>query len=201
MSVIADSRAFLAGSTFFITFAYHLRRGGGQKLPPLYLKIAPTDMIDKELLIKTVEEALEGTDMYIVDVTVSPTDVINVEIDSDSNVDIDTCARITRLVESVFDRDIEDYELEVGSAGLTAPLKVLRQYTKNLGNDMEVLTRDGRKLRGILAEATEDGADIAFGLDVQSKEKEPGAKRPVLVTRRISLKASECKYVRYDLKF
>ena len=158
-------------------------------------------MIDKELLIKTVEQALEGTDMYTVDITVSPADVINVEIDSDTNVDIDTCARITRLIESVFDRDTEDYELEVGSAGLTAPLKVIRQYRKNIGNDMEVLTRDGRKLRGVLAEASiADNGDIAFGLDIQSKEKEPGAKRPTIVTRRIDLTASECKYVRYDLK-
>ena len=76
-------------------------------------------MIDKDLLIKTVEEALEGSDKYLVAVTVSPADLINVEIDSDSNVDIDTCARITRQIESVFDRDAEDYELEVGSAGLT----------------------------------------------------------------------------------
>lgn len=159
-------------------------------------------MIDKELLIKTVEEALAGTDMYLVDVSVNPADVINVEIDSDSNVDIDTCARITRLIESAFDRDAEDYELEVGSAGLTAPLKVLRQYRKNFGNDMEVLTRDGRKLRGVLVEAaeTEDG-DIAFKLEVQIKEKEPGAKRPTLVAHRLPLKASECKYVCYDLKF
>ncbi|MDE6563574.1 MAG: ribosome assembly cofactor RimP [Muribaculaceae bacterium] len=159
-------------------------------------------MIDKDLLIKTVEEALEGTDKYLVAVTVSPADLINVEIDSDSNVDIDTCARITRQIESVFDRDAEDYELEVGSAGLTSPLKVFRQYRKNIGNDMEVLTRDGRKLRGVLAEAAEaDGGDIAFELEVQTKEKEPGAKRPTLVSRRVPLKASECKYVRYDLKF
>lgn len=159
-------------------------------------------MIDKELLVKTVAEALEGTDMYIVEVAVSPANEINVEIDSDSNVDIDTCARITRLIEGVFDRDAEDYELEVGSAGLTSPLKVLRQYTKNVGNDMEVLTRDGRKLRGVLAGATAaDGGDIAFELEVQSREKEPGAKRPVTVIHRVPLTASECKYVRYDLKF
>ena len=128
-------------------------------------------MIDKDLLIKTVEEALEGSDKYLVAVTVSPADLINVEIDSDSNVDIDTCARITRQIESVFDRDAEDYELEVGSAGLTSPLKVFRQYRKNIGNDMEVLTRDGRKLRGVLAEAAEaDGGDIAFELEVQDRK-------------------------------
>lgn len=159
-------------------------------------------MIDKELLVKTVAETLGGTDMYIVGVAVSPANEISVEIDSDSNVDIDTCARITRQIESVFDRDAEDYELEVGSAGLTSPLKVLRQYTKNIGNDMEVLTCDGRKLHGVLAAAAGvcDG-DIAFELEVEAREKEPGAKRPVTVMRRVPLKASECKYVRYDLKF
>lgn len=159
-------------------------------------------MIDKDKLIYTVEDALTGTDMYIVSATISPTNEIEVEIDSDSSVDIDTCARITRLVESVFDRDIEDYQLEVGSAGLTSPLRVLRQYTKNIGNDMEVLTRDGRKLRGVLVEAhAGDDGDIVFELETATKLKELGAKRPATVMERAQLLASACKYVRYDLKF
>lgn len=158
-------------------------------------------MIDKQLLIKTIDEALNGTDMYIVDVTVSPANEINVEIDSDTAVDIDTCARLTRLVESVFDRDAEDYQLELGSAGITSPFKVLRQYTRNMGNDVEVLTRDGRKLRGTLTEADPDGDDIAFTIRQTVKEKQPGAKRPETVEKDTPLRASECKYVRYDLKF
>lgn len=158
-------------------------------------------MIDKELLARTVEEALAGSDMFVVDIAVAPGNMITVEIDSDSSVDIDTCARITRRIEEVFDRDAEDYELEVGSAGLTAPLRVLRQYLKNIGNDMEVLTRDGRKLHGVLASAKADGDDVAFVLDVETREKAPDAKRPVAVVRPVAMKASECKSVVYDLKF
>ncbi len=110
-------------------------------------------MIDKELLTHTITQALEGTDLYLVELRISAGNEINVEIDSDSTVDIDKCVALTRRIEEVFDRDTEDYELEVGSAGLTSPLKVLRQYEKNIGNEMVVLTRDGRKLHGVLSSA------------------------------------------------
>lgn len=162
-------------------------------------------MIDKSLLLQTVGEALEGTDLYLVELTVSPSNVINVEIDSDSKVDIDECVALTRRIEEVFDREVEDYELEVGSAGLTSPLKVYRQYRKNIGNDMEVLTRDGRKLHGVLSSAEQtDAADpraVAFTLTVSTKVKEPGAKRPVIRDEEVRLTAEGCKSVRYDLKF
>ena len=72
---------------------------------------------------------------------------------------------------------MEDYELEVGSAGLTAPFKVRRQYLKNVGNTVEVLTSDGRKLRGTLAAVADEG----FTLRCRTKEKAPGQKRPVIV--------------------
>ena len=75
---------------------------------------------------------------------------IVVEIDSYSSVSIDDCVRLNGIIESHFDRDVEDYELEVGSAGLTSPLRVKAQYDKNVGNPVEVLTNDGRKLKGTL---------------------------------------------------
>ena len=102
-------------------------------------------MIDKELLKASVEKAIEGTDLFIVDIKVSPQNEIVVELDSPGSIDIDTCAAVTRAIEKEFDRDVEDYELEVGSAGLTSPFKVKEQYEKNLGNDIEVLTRDGAR--------------------------------------------------------
>ncbi len=105
-------------------------------------------MIDKELIGGIVEKALEGTDNFLVEVKVTPDNSVTVEIDSMTGVDIDTCARLTREIESQVDREVEDYELEVGSAGLTSPLKVRRQYEKNIGNELEVLTKDGRKLTG-----------------------------------------------------
>ena len=101
-------------------------------------------MIDKNLLRESVEKAIEGTALFIVGITVSAQNNIVVELDSPGSLDIDTCAAVTRAIEKDFDRDVEDYDLEVGSAGLTAPFRVRGQYEKNIGNEVEILTRDGR---------------------------------------------------------
>ncbi len=160
-------------------------------------------MIDKELLSKTVMEAMEGTDMFPVDIRIGKDNNIVVEVDSPTGVDIDACVRITRRIEEVFDRDVEDYELEVGSAGITSPMKVREQFDMNLGNDIEVLTRDGRKLRGVLTavEPGESRTDVTFTLTHQVKVKEEGKKKPVLTDENITLRSEDCKYVIYDLKF
>ena len=144
------------------------------------------------------------TDLFLVDISVTPDNNITVEVDSATGVDIDACAAITRAVEAVFDRDAEDYALEVGSAGLTAPMKVRGQYDKNLGNDVEILTRDGRKLRGTLVEVApgETGdTDVDFTIETSVKVKEPGAKRPVVKVEPVKLNSNYCKYVKYELKF
>lgn len=154
-------------------------------------------MIDKQLLTKTVEDAIAGTDMFIVDIQVKPGNSIVVELDSETSIDIDTCARITRKIEEVFDRDVEDYELEVGSAGLTADFKVRQQYLKNVGNDVEILTRSGRKLTATLKSV----GDSDFTVVYQAKEKPEGAKRPVMVEKEETLKYDDCKYVRYAISF
>ncbi len=155
-------------------------------------------MIDKQLLTQTVEEAISGTDAFVVEVRVSPANEIVVEIDSPTGVDIDSCAAITRKIESVFDRDVEDYELEVGSAGLTSPFKVRGQYLKNIGNEVEVLTRDGRKFKGILKEVADNGD---FTVAVPTKVKEPGAKRPTLVEVDTTMAPDDCKSVKYVINF
>jgi ribosome maturation factor RimP len=154
-------------------------------------------MIDKELLKQTVEKSIEGTGIFIVDIRVSPENNIVVELDSADGLDIDTCAEVTRDIEKVFDRDVEDYDLEVGSAGLTAPFKVRGQYVKNIGNDIEILTRDGRKLQGVLTAVGDD--DFTFEYPV--KYKEPGAKRPVTVMQSDTLPMADAKMVRYLISF
>ena len=162
------------------------------------------DMIDKELLRQSVERAIEGTDIFIVDIRVSADNNIVVELDSPESLDIDTCAAVSRAIEKDFDRDAEDYELEVGSAGLTAPYRVRGQYLKNVGNDIEVLTRDGRKLHGVLtavAEGSPADRDVDFTVEVPVKVKEPGAKKPVIRQEALNFASADCKYVRYDLKF
>ena len=148
-------------------------------------------MIDKQLLIDTIQEAIADTDVFLVEVQVKPDNSIIVELD------IDTCADLTRRIEETFDRDVEDYELEVGSAGLTSPFKIRRQYVKNIGNEVEVLTGDGRKLKGVLTEVGDDD----FTIEVSRKAKEPGQKRPVIVNEPLKMKFTDNKYVKYFIQF
>ena len=154
-------------------------------------------MIDKTLVRQAVEKAITGTDIFIVDITVSAQNAIVVELDSPENLDIDTCAKVTRAIEADIDRDVEDYELEVGSAGLTSPFKVRGQYEKNIGNDIEILTRDGRKIKAVL---TSVGADD-FTFEYPVKVKEPGAKRPVVKMEQETLPFSQAKSVKYLISF
>ena len=154
-------------------------------------------MIDKMLLEQVLTKGMEGTDLFIVDVTIGKDNNIVVEIDSDTSVDIDECVRLTRLVESHFDRDKEDYDLEIGSAGLTSPLKVERQYHKNIGNEVEVLTADGKKVQGVLK--TVEGE--AFTVTVTEKQKVEGKKRPVMVEVDKEFDMNNIKYTKYLLSF
>ena len=154
-------------------------------------------MVDKKIIEQVVTEAIAGSDIFIVEIRVTPDNMVTVELDSTSGLDIDTCARITRAIEAAVDREIEDYELEVGSAGLTAPFKVPAQYVKNIGNDIEVLTRDGRKITGRLT----DVSGTEFTIEVSRKIKEPGAKRPSLVTEPVTLSMDNVKKACYLIQF
>lgn len=154
-------------------------------------------MIEIQKLKEFIEGQLADTDNYLVDLRVSPTNEILVEIDNDEGVDIDECIALTRAIEGAFDRDEEDYELEVGSAGLTSPFKVERQYRKNLGNDVVVLTNDGKKLHGKLTDVTAEG----FTVEVEEKVKHAGEKRPRIEGVPHTFCYDEVKSVSYDLKF
>lgn len=161
-------------------------------------------MIDKDKLKEVIDTALAGTPMFLTELSVSPDNNIRVEVDSDMPMDIDACTALTRSIEQAFDRDAEDYELEVGSAGITSPLKVRRQYAKYLNKDVEVLTADGRKLHGVLLEVAPGeptDTDVDFTLGVPTKVRTPESKKPVVRLEPQSLNSAACKYVRYDLKF
>lgn len=150
-------------------------------------------MIQKDLIVKLVQDKLQGTDCFLVDVSVSEDNNIVVEIDSDTAVNIDFCVEISRYIESELDRDVEDFELEVGSAGLTSPFKIVRQYTKNIGNEVEVLTLDGRKIKGILSAAD----DNSFSVDETKMLKKEGDKRKRPYTETVSFEYSQVKYTKY----
>lgn len=154
-------------------------------------------MIEKSTVTKLVEEWLKGKNYFLVDVTVSPDDRIVVEIDHAEGVWIEDCVELSRYIESNLNRDEADYELEVGSAGIGQPFKVLQQYYNHIDCDVEVLTRDGRKLTGVLKDVDED----KFVVGVQKKIKEEGSKRPKLVEEDETFTYEEIKYTKYLISF
>ena len=154
-------------------------------------------MIDKQELTQAINEYIDGTSLFLVEVKVSPANEIVVTIDSEDSIDIDTCVSLSRHIESKFDREQEDYELEVGSAGLSSPFVVLRQYQKYIGKEVEVLTKDGKKLKGIMKDATEEN----FTITISKKEKPEGAKRPVLVEEDLQFAYDSVKYTKYIINF
>ena len=150
-------------------------------------------MIDKNIVSALAEKHLENTDMYLVDVMVNPGNLIIIEIDRDNGINIDDCIALSRFVESQLDREAEDFELEVGSASISQPFKILRQYKKNIGNSVEVLTKEGKKLQGILKDANESG----IILTIEKQVKPEGAKRKVTIEEELSFTYDALKYTKY----
>lgn len=154
-------------------------------------------MIDKNVVKKLVDEWLEGKEYFLVDIQVSNDDRIVVEIDHADGVWVDDCAELSRYIEDHLSRDEEDYELEVGSTGLGQPFKVPQQYVNNIGNEVEVLTQDGKKVKGTLKAV--DGT--RFTVSVLEKVQVEGKKRPVKMDVDHDYDMNEVKYTKYIISF
>jgi len=154
-------------------------------------------MILKDAVIEVVEDYVATKSYYLVDVKVTPDNRMSVEIDSFDGVSIEFCMELDKHVESKFDRGVEDYELEVSSAGLTEPFKVLKQYQKNIDNEVEVLTKLGKKFTGILTEVTEK----EFVIEIEKQEKPEGAKRKITVTENLTFSYEDIKTTKYIIRF
>ena len=154
-------------------------------------------MIDKRIVSGIVNEWLEDKEYFLVDVAVSSDDKIVVEIDHAEGVWIDDCVELSRFIESKLDREEEDYELEVGSAGIGQPFKVLQQYLIHIGQEVEVLTKQGQKLEGVMKDANVEN----FTVTIQKKVKPEGAKRPKLADEDVTFTYEEIKYTKYLISF
>ena len=151
-------------------------------------------MIDKQQVISIANQWIDTKEGYfLVDVDVTPDNRIVVEIDQAEGVWIDDCVELSRFIESALDRDVEDYELEVGSAGIGQPFKVLQQYINHIGQEVEVLPKSGAKIKGILVKADENG----FAVKTTQKQKVEGSKRPKTVEVEMPYSYNEVKYVKY----
>ena len=154
-------------------------------------------MIEKETVKSLVNQWLEGKEYFLTDLSVSADNSIVVEIDHKEGVWIDDCVNLSRYIDQHLDRDVEDYELEVGSAGIGQPFKVLQQYFNHIDKQVEVITTTGEKWRGLLKEANEEG----ITLTVSVKVKEEGMKRPKLQEQDKPFSFSEIKQTQYVIDY
>ena len=154
-------------------------------------------MINKEIIQTLTEEWLQGNEYFLVDVNFAADDRIVIEIDHADGVWIEDCAELSRFLQERLGEELGEFELEVGSAGLGQPFKVAQQYINHIGDTLEVLQADGKKVQGTLKAVDAP----SFTITVQEKQKIEGKKRPVLVDVDKTYQMDEVKYAKYLLAF
>ena len=154
-------------------------------------------MINKETVKALVEEWLQNGDYFLVDIMFVADDRIVIEIDHADGVWIEDCAELSRFLQEKLGDELGDYELEVGSAGIGQPFKVEQQYINHIGDEIEVLSADGKKIQGVLKEV--NGRE--FVLTVKEKQTLEGKKRPVMVEVDKSFSMDGIKHAKYVLAF
>ena len=154
-------------------------------------------MISKDTVKSFVEEWLQGGDYFLVDITMGDDDRIVIEIDHADGVWIEDCAELSRFLQEKLGDELGDYELEVGSAGLGQPFKVEQQYANHVGDQVEVVDAEGKKITGTLKAV--DGR--RFVLTTQEKQVPEGKKRPVKVDVDREFSMDEVKSTKYLLNF
>jgi ribosome maturation factor RimP len=154
-------------------------------------------MINKETIKTLTEEWLHDNDYFLVDINFASDDRIVIEIDHADGVWIEDCAELSRFLQERLGDELGDYELEVGSAGLGQPFKVAQQYINHIGDTVEVLDQEGKKVLGTLKSV--DGRN--FVVTIQEKQKQEGKKRPVIVDVDKAYSMDNIKYAKYILAF
>lgn len=154
-------------------------------------------MITKEQVQKLIEEKTEGTDSFIVELSVRPGNKIEVVMDADSGMTIEKCTEIHRHIAGSFDRDVDDFELMVSSPGVGEPLVVKRQYFKNIGRSISVKDLEGNKNEGVLTAADENSVTLLAKI----KEEVPGKKGKKLVEKELIFAFDQIKEAKIVISF
>jgi ribosome maturation factor RimP len=159
-------------------------------------------MLSKKKILALAKERMEELDnnLFLVELKISANNVIQVEVDRlDGNVAIKDCVSISRNIEHNLDREKQDFELHVSSAGLDKPFRVREQYIKNKGQQVKVTFKEGgkAKLEGTLLDVNDDG----IVLQETRKERLEGKKKKELVTEEHELKFEDIKETKIVISF
>ncbi len=166
-------------------------------MSPLFVR----EMIDKKTIIKLAEERIEelNSGIYIVELKIASGNQIFLELDKEiGSIAIEDCMSVSRNIEHNLDREIEDFSLEVSSAGLDQPLRAFKQFKKNIGKEVKVVTnQNGQKFQGILKAADEEQISV----EVKEKKHVEGRKTKVWITEEIPFKYNDVKEVKLIISF
>jgi ribosome maturation factor RimP len=165
----------------------------GDDSPPILYKY----MITKEQIAQTVTHFLEGSNSFLVAVKVSASNRIEVTVDSMRGVDLDQCAAISRAIETTLNREEEDFELTVSSAGLDQPLRVFQQYLKYVGKEVEVWWYSGKKQLAVLLKATPEKLNLQY----ETMQAEEGKKRKKKTRMTEEFRMEEIKSIKPYIDF
>ena len=157
-------------------------------------------MISKTKVLELIEERFAELDngLFLVDLSISKTNQINIEIDKHvGGVSVKDCMAVSRNVEHNLDREEADFELHVSSAGIDRPLRVLAQYVKNVGRTVEVIKNDGAQIEGILKAASETEIEI----ETSRIEKMEGKKKKETIVEQIVLPLNSIKETKIVIIF
>ncbi|MDP4209500.1 MAG: ribosome assembly cofactor RimP [Bacteroidota bacterium] len=154
-------------------------------------------MITDKLISEIVNNAISQSELFIVDITVKAGNKILVLADSPNGISIDECAMISRAIEQHLNRDVEDFELEVSSPGLSQPFKVIQQFQKNIGRQVEVILKDSDKHYGKLISA-ENGS---FTVETKERVKLEGKKKAEQVIQQHIINLDEVKSTKVVINF
>lgn len=154
-------------------------KGGGDKKSS-FLFVSKGFLMDKKALEKLVHEVLTDDSYFLVDIDINKDNIIEVFIDAeDGEVSISDCASVSRALEERLNRDAEDFQLSVSSAGFTKPFKVFKQYKKNVGRALDVMTKDSSRHTGMLLDAVEnEGIKLELKDFKKNKKKKKKAEQP-----------------------
>lgn len=153
-------------------------------------------MVDKILIETLVKERLEER-QFIVGISVSESNRIDIIIDGYDGLTIDDCIAVSRHVEHNLDREAEDFSLQVSSPGLTEKFKVSEQYLKYRNKPVMVVTQNDEELQGVILRADNNG----FVLETSVMEKHEGSKKKILVVKEHNFKYEEIKSAKAVISF
>ncbi|MDD4819790.1 MAG: ribosome assembly cofactor RimP [Flavobacteriales bacterium] len=157
-------------------------------------------MINAELVKKLIDNALsENPSLFLVDMNISQDGEIKVWVDSDQSIDLEEIIRISRAIEhgEGMDREVEDFSLSVSTPGAESPLKMPRQYVKNIGRTLSVETKDGQKYEGEITAADDQKVTLQWS----AREPKPIGKGKCTVIKTAELPYQEIKKARVVIKF